>query len=459
MSEERPSSDNRYRIDQAHAAGPSSLGRKDPRATTDAATTTPVSAMQVVQSVRNHASQLATHLQGMRQDVDRRESELNARIAKADTEMRSARLWLQERQEDLEARAEALDERERKVSQAEVSIENAVGHQKLATAEDVDLSEKVKVAVRQLQQQRHRQETELRRQQQQIELRRRASVALVQQLLQGIERRRQAVEDQYEHRQRQLRQLKQQSFEQDYQRALEHFSLREQHLDEADAILTDAQADLEIQREQLKNQRQRSEHQQRQVRTQLAERQRELESQWHGRQQVLARRGEHLDSREAALRLARHEVTALHREALELRLATQELWSKLTEAVAAPALATEFSRIRRRMSESFHMERNEASEAQQNLQATVKELAGQHSALKGEKQKLHDWIARRELEIEQQAARLVAREHELDRNENEQIELLKQWETDRRELQDRIRRLTKQIRRDRPPKPIVDAAA
>jgi hypothetical protein len=444
-----------YRVDARHPAARATADRADPP--TPAGAT--LAAIPDLQQVRNHASQLATHLQALRQDVDRRESELNARTADADKEMRAARLWLQERQEELEQRAAELDQRERAVSESEAALASAVGQQQVTSADDFQLSEKVSLAVRELQQQRHRQESELRKQQQQIDLRRQASVALAQQLLQGVERRRQAVEDEYQQRQRQLRLLKQQTFQEDYQNAVEQFTARQQHLDEAEAILANSQADLEIQSEQLKAERQRSDTQLRAIRTQLAERQRELDDQWQQRQAALARRSEQLDSRQNAIAQTREEVAQLHREALALRLATQELWVKLSQAAPAPALTTELGRIRRRLDESYCLERNAAEEQKQELRAVHKKLADQYIKLNAEKKQLHDWVSRREEDIEQQAARLIAREQELDRRRIEQAELLKQWEQDRRQYHERIRGLTRQLRRERPePRPLSAAA-
>ncbi|MDH3719140.1 MAG: hypothetical protein OES79_13565, partial [Planctomycetota bacterium] len=146
-----------YRVDARHPAARPTADRADQPATAGAT----VPAIPDLQQVRNHASQLATHLQAMRQDVDRRESEVNARTADADKEMRAARLWLQERHEELEQRAAELDQRERAVSQSEAALAGVVGQQQVAAADDFQLSNKVTVAVRELQQQRQRQESEL----------------------------------------------------------------------------------------------------------------------------------------------------------------------------------------------------------------------------------------------------------------------------------------------------------
>ncbi|NIL96009.1 MAG: hypothetical protein GTO53_01900 [Planctomycetales bacterium] len=439
----------RQRIDAAHPAANPLEARPDEPGPPDESGSEVVTATALpdLQRLRNHASQLAAHLHSMRQEIDRREAELNARTAEADKEMRAARLWLQERQEELEQRAAELDQRERAVSQSTAALAAAVGRQNVSAADDAQLSENLAAAVAKLQQQRQRQESELHKQQQQIDFRRQASVALVQQLLRGVERRRQAVEEDYQRRQRQLRSLKQQSFQEDYQKAVDEFTARHQHLDEAEAILANSQSDLDVQRAQLKAERERAETQMRSIRLQLVERQRELDAQWQQRQAALARRSEQLDSRQAAIGQAREEVADLHREALALRLATQELWLKLSQVAPAPALATELTHIRRRLEESYGMQRNAALEEKQQLQNAHKKLADQYIKLSAEKKQLHDWVTRREQDIEQQAARLIAREQELDRQRIEQAEMMNQWQQDRHAYHERIRGLTRQLRR------------
>jgi hypothetical protein len=397
--------------------------------------------------MHNQASQLAVHLQEMRADVDRREAELNAREATAEKEMRSARLWLQQREQELIDRAEVLDQRECALSDAEAKISKTLSEHELATADEDELSEKVREALEQLRAQREAQDEELQQQRRQIDLRRRASVALVEQLLEGAERRRASVEQEYERRQKEIRAIQKQAFQQDYEEAVEQFTARQKYLDDAEAMLANGLADLEVQQQQLKMQRQHTESQLRELRTQLADRQQELELQWQQRQEAVARRNEQLNSREAGIEQTRREVSATHREALELRLATEELWVKFSNIAPAPALTTELGRIRRRLAESYCLERNAAIQEKQQLAAAHKRLADQYVKLNAEKKELHDWVTRREQDIEQQAARLVAREQELNLQDIEHAEMLQQWEGDRRNYEEKIRSLTKDLRR------------
>src|SRR5688572_26929867 len=55
-----------------------------------------------------HAGQLARHLQDRRRDVDQRESQLNARIAQLENELRLSRLWLREQSQEFTQRETEL---------------------------------------------------------------------------------------------------------------------------------------------------------------------------------------------------------------------------------------------------------------------------------------------------------------------------------------------------------------
>ncbi|MEX0979117.1 MAG: hypothetical protein WDZ48_09710, partial [Pirellulales bacterium] len=66
--------------------------------------------------VRLQAAQLATHLQRQQSAVDHRESELNARMAAMENQIRSARLWLDERHAEIAAQKADLERRERELA-------------------------------------------------------------------------------------------------------------------------------------------------------------------------------------------------------------------------------------------------------------------------------------------------------------------------------------------------------
>ena len=68
------------------------------------------------------AAQLATHLQKQQASIDHRESELNARNAAIENQVRGARLWLSERHTELSQRQAELDRREKELAQREAEL-------------------------------------------------------------------------------------------------------------------------------------------------------------------------------------------------------------------------------------------------------------------------------------------------------------------------------------------------
>jgi hypothetical protein len=67
--------------------------------------------------------------------------------------------------------------------------------------------------------------------------------------------------------------------------------------------------------------------------------------------------------------------------------------------------------------------------------------------LRQQRQEIQDWANRRFQDIEEQAARLVAREQQLDGQEQEFKTASLSWQRDREQLQNQIRRLSVQVQR------------
>jgi len=81
-----------------------------------------------------------------------------------------------------------------------------------------------------------------------------------------------------------------------------------------------------------------------------------------------------------------------------------------------------------------------------HLESLRGELAEQFAALESQRQELQAWAERRHDDIEHQASRLVAREQELDRQQQHYEQMESQWHVERTELQAEVRRLLATIR-------------
>jgi hypothetical protein len=102
--------------------------------------------------------------------------------------------------------------------------------------------------------------------------------------------------------------------------------------------------------------------------------------------------------------------------------------------------------VRGKLADHYRGTLDEVAQRTQQLESLRGDLAGQFAALESQRQELQAWAERRHADIEQQAARLVAREQELDRQQQYYEKLESQWHVERTEFQAEIRRLLSTIR-------------
>ncbi|MCE9556225.1 MAG: hypothetical protein K8T91_22990, partial [Planctomycetes bacterium] len=286
------------RIDPPHLPAP------DPSLPPDAALSTAASAVLDLVKLRQHASQLAGHLDGVREDLDRRESELNSRLADAENQMRSARLWLRERDEEMATRLAALEHRHKEVKQDEQQLadERIAMQRQLDDAdrqlEDVARREaELETAQQALERRENASEHaslelarkraellgEVHRRQQQIDARELAVQELSHRLQRGIEQRRAAIEEEHQRREAKLRLMALEAYQDEMERANAELAARHQELADAEALLADSQQQVRDEQEQLRQAWQRHEAQTASQREGIVRRQREQEDEWRQR--------------------------------------------------------------------------------------------------------------------------------------------------------------------------------
>jgi hypothetical protein len=102
--------------------------------------------------------------------------------------------------------------------------------------------------------------------------------------------------------------------------------------------------------------------------------------------------------------------------------------------------------VRARLADHYRGTIAEIAERSQQLEAVRRDLAQQLASLEEHRQELGAWAERRHSDIEEQAARLVAREQELDRQQQHYEQMESQWCIERADYQAEIRRLLASIR-------------
>lgn len=229
---------------------------------------------------------------------------------------------------------------------------------------------------------------------------------------------------------------------------------RVRYLDESERLLTEERAALAEQRHEL-------DARTRDTQEKLAAERRALEAQRaETEHSAAAQRREaeatekQLDQRQAALEQLQSELEQGQREVLEMRLATEETWAQLAGSLAPASLTRSISQVRSRLADHYQHTLAEMAERRRELQQVSTELTEQHERVEQQRSLLQEWASRREEDIEQRAANLVAREHELDRQQRHYEQLEVQWALEKEQLRDEIRRLMAEMR-----KPTLKVAA
>ncbi len=230
---------------------------------------------------------------------------------------------------------------------------------------------------------------------------------------------------------------RQQSLEQ----AAGELEAKRKQLEQAEARLQEERAEMQKLQEQLSARQRDVDEQDRLRREHLEAERRQALADVEEQRRAVGRRAEHVDRSRATLEQLRGELDRLHRETLEIRLATEELWVQLSGAAPPAALVQSLGRIRGKLAEHYRLANAELHAQKEELERTRGQLAEQHDKLAQERRRFEQWAATQQKETQQQASRLIARERQLDRRETELRTHSQQWQVERCELQQELRSL------------------
>lgn len=344
----------------------------------------------------SQAGQLARHLQDRRRDVDCREAQLNARIAQLESDLRLSRLWLREQGQEFAQREEELQQ------QLSVQESRAAG----LAVEELALHDA------------RREFAEETRVREDLLARREFQVQESQQRL--------AAEAQRLQTERELAALERQHWD-------------EEHLSGPSPTERALAAQLEQLQQQTSTwQREREEWQQESRQQQQAfaaeresfcRRQRRWGEEREQQQQVLEQERQHHTERQATLERVRAEVLRLHRESLEMRLVTEQLWAQLAGRAAPDVLMAGLGRLRSQLSDELRLATQDLESQQTELQALIGRLEQKHREVTKQRRDLMSWLSRRQSELAEQTTQLSQREKQLAldleelRHEREKVRL------------------------------------
>jgi chromosome segregation ATPase len=345
--------------------------------------------------VRLQASQLAAHLQRHQATIDHREAELNARVAAMENQIRAARLWLDERQGELTQRETALarqDATQADVPSRQTSSDRPSNHDELSVRE-----------------------AELNRRAAELDT---AAAELARRF--GTTDALGAAISPAE--------------------SMETYRLK---LVEAEQRLVDEQAEWQRRFRELSEQRAEFTGFVEMERQKLNQQRRQAAEARDAEQRDVKRQESDLANRTAALVGLRAEVQRTQQEALEMRLATEELWSQLSAQHAPESLAQSMAQIRLKLAEEFRLAKTELLKQRADIKQLAERLGQQHQKATEQRAQSQAWLNGRLQELEQYAGRIRTREQQVASERAALRAEQAQWQGEKFRLEQEIRRLTR----------------
>ena len=153
------------------------------------------------------------------------------------------------------------------------------------------------------------------------------------------------------------------------QDAAESLELRKQQLDEAEKHLAQSQAESHAIFEQLAADRRELLDRTTAAAEQTAVERKRMAAELAENRRAVERRAEFVDERWATLKQFRAELEQVHRETLETRLATEELWAKLSTAAPPPVLVQSLGRIRAQLADQYAQANAELAQQRRELES------------------------------------------------------------------------------------------
>jgi len=437
---------------------------------------TPVWTDDLLARLRVQGRQLADRLRERQADLDRREANSHARSAELENEVRAARLWLTDREQELAEREARLADAASRLSAAEAYQESAqreldaeadrraaalaLREQEVATAA-ARLDRQTKAladAQRELESRRQREHQTLVEERQQLDRHRQTTLTGIRLALLGVEQRRAAVEQRAAELETerkatlaltQLPSASQRQHARNLHAIAERLAAREAALDESESLLHWAEVERDALRAQLQEELTRL-----QAQAQIDERRqaaaRRAADELIARQQEAIRQTQaQLDERQQSLNRLRDELTVIHREALETRAAADEALARLFSADKAEhaAITQSLQETKQKLHAQWQVAVSRGQAEQADLSALGQQVAAQLQKLRTEKVNFQRWINEREQSFTQLTEALADRESQLRAREAHLRDEREAWLRERAVLEQRLRTAAEELTR------------
>jgi hypothetical protein len=384
------------------------------------------------------AAQLAEHLRERLREVDRREAQLNSRVAQIEADLRTSRVWLREQEHDLAAREAELQRQLEDLAAGR----NPAGDsdqdadeppRTLAIADPSGTAASVSPAqeIAQREQAVILKENELR--ERRFELDR--NVAAL--------RHSQALWEQQQERELAALAKERERLAAEYS---ERWAQREAQLVRAESLLREQSEQLAEGRAALAADRRAWEERREAQENALRQRESAHAAQADEDRERLAARAEWIERERSGIEQVRSEVASLHRQALEMRLAAEQLWSQISGRMSPVEVTQSIAQIRRKLAESYRLEEEELAARRRELIELGGKIADQHRELTLMQTGLKGWLATRQEEIQLETEQLERRAADLTQEQEAIRHARSQWQSQRLRYEQEIRDLSAKLR-------------
>ena len=135
----------------------------------------------------------------------------------------------------------------------------------------------------------------------------------------------------------------------------------------------------------------------------------------------------------------------MHRETLEIRLATEELWLRLSGESASEDLKKSICEIRTRLTAQYQETASRLNSQKAELKENREEMLQQYEVLLARRDEWDRWVAQTEDSIQERERALRERESELDRRQSHLEEVQRRTQAERVAMEKEVRLLQDQI--------------
>jgi chromosome segregation ATPase len=391
------------RIDPAHPSGREPASRPARLDDEVAEAVAGQSARHAQVQLQQQAADLARHLRSRQRDLARWEATLNARLAQLEDEQRSARLWLRERQTELEQRATALQRETRQLAERGADIES------LRATHEREL-ESVKRQAAWLDAARSDWERQRAREQEALR-----------ELEDRLHQQRLAAQQRDAQLKRQLQQLQQDTSER------QRLCAREQELETLLATLRHHAATLGQEREEFERQKAAWWEKHQRQRQALAQRWRQRRLLLRKRAKTVQELADGTECTRQTLDTMRNEMVQRHREMLETCLTLEWAWQQLAGRIPPDVLSQAAASTRARLTDELAAQDRMRMEQQGELERLAEEIARQRRDLARQREELQRWTASHQAELDEQFEQLASRERAVAARERQCEDARRMW--------------------------------